>query len=184
MKMLDSIPIKVLLDTSVVQNLLIFGEYIYDNYLPEDLHRKLNALSNELKQDIEALRKIFRPKTRSPIVPVISMLSLHELWETPNEEKRQALLEWGFERLDYSVNVAQYDEKPMSLEQALLSDFLPDKTDRLLLGEYRRAECQAFVTMDHKTIIRYHARLRKEGINVLSPSQWWLILETYWSLWV
>lgn len=181
---LEDVPLKVLLDTSVTQNLLTFGEYIFDNYLSEDLSIKLNKLPNELKRDIGALRNIFGPTTRSPVIPVISTLSLHEFSETPDEEKRRALLNWGFELLEYSVDVAGYDINSLTPQQALLSDFLPDKIDRLLLGECKRAKCQAFVTMDYKTILRFRDRIEKENIKVLSPSEWWSLLEPWWALWV
>lgn len=182
---LKDIPLKVLLDTSVVQNVLTFGEYIFDNYLSEDLRIKLNVLPNQLKQDIDALRNIFGSTTRSPVIPVISTLSLHELSRTPKEKKRRSLLNFGFELLEYSVDVAGYDMNSLTPQQALLSDFLPGKTDQLLLGECKRAKCQAFITMDYKTILRFRARIEEEeNIKALSPSEWWSLLEPWWSLWV
>lgn len=182
---LQDIPLKVLLDTSIVQNLLAFGEYIYDNNLSEELGIKLNKLSNELKNDIEALRNIFGPASRSPVIPVISTLSLHELGQTFNQEKRQSLLRWGFDLLDYSIDIAGHEPDSISPEQTLLSDFLPDKTDRLLLGECKRAKCQAFITMDYKTILRFRDRIRNEAhVTTLSPSEWWSLLRPWWSLWI
>jgi len=182
---LKDVPLKVLLDTSVVQNLLTFGEYIYDNYLSKELSQKLSKLSNDLKGDIEALRTIFGPTLRSPVIPIISTLSLNELGRTFDNQKRQSLLGWGFELLDYSINVAGYEPSSLSPEQTLLSDFLSDKIDRLLLGECRRAGCQAFITMDYKTILRFRDRIRNGAhVNVLSPSKWWSLLRPWWSLWV
>jgi hypothetical protein len=182
---LEEIPLKVLLDTSVVQNLLTFGEYVYDNYLSEKLSIKLNRLSDELKNDIDTLRYIFGPTLRSPVIPIISTLSLCELGMTFDEEKRQSLLRWGFDLLDYSISAAGYDSNPISPEQTIFSDFLPNKIDRLLLGECRRAKCQAFITMDYRTILRFRNRIKNEArVNVYSPSEWWSLLLPWWSLWV
>lgn len=83
-----------MLDTSVVQNLLTFGEYAYENYLSEKLGTKLNALPPALQSDIHALRNILEPATRTPVVPAISVLSLHELSLTGDEKRRKALLDW------------------------------------------------------------------------------------------
>ena len=159
---MEQIPLKVLLDTTVVQNLLIFAEYIYDNYLSDDLVMKLNVLPVQLQNDIHALRNIFGPVTRSPVVPIVSMLSLHELSLTGNQEKRDALLEWGFELLDFSMNAREYEGNSLTSPQASQFDFLPGKIDRLLIGECIRAKCQAFITMDYRTILRFRSRIEKE----------------------
>ena len=180
----ERLPLKVLLDTNTVQCLLTFGEYIFDNYLSTESSYKLRKLPERIQNDIEALRSIFGPVTRSPVVPLISELSLHELSLTSNREKREALLQWGFDLLDYSIDVGESDINSLTPEQTLLSDFLPDKLDRLLIGEYKRTSCQAFITMDYKTILKFALRLRNEHINVLSPSDWWTILEPWWALWV
>ncbi|RLG71839.1 MAG: hypothetical protein DRO11_03575 [Methanobacteriota archaeon] len=181
---LAELPLRVLLDTTVVQNLLVFGEYIFDNYLTEELGRKLNTLPIHLQDDIHALRNIFGPVTRSPVIPLISALSLYELSLTGNSEKRASLLDWGFELLDYSINVGEYDDRSSNTQHASEFDFLPDKNDRHLVRECIRAKCQALITMDYKTILRFRSLIEKEKVTVLSPSEWWAILRPWWSLWV
>ncbi len=182
---LRNLPLKVLLDTSVVQYLERFGEYIYDNYLSDKLSAKLNSFSKNIKSDIEALKNIFGPTTRSPVIALISTLSLNELSRTQNEEKREKLLKWGFELLEFSDRVSENYRSSMNKEQILFTDYLKDKFDRLLLGECRRMECQAFITMDYKTILKFRHRLKTEDrINTLSPSEWWSLLKPWWPLWI
>ena len=181
---LEKIPLRVLLDTTVVQNLLIFGEYVFDNYLSTKLSEKLRRLPVKMQEDIHALRNIFGPATHLPVVPIISTLSLNEPSPTGDKNKRDTLLQWGFDLLEYSIDVGEYDVDSLTSQQTLLSDFLPDRIDRLLIGEYRRIKCQAFITMDYKTILKLRSRLWKEHINVLSPSDWWALLKPWWSLWV
>lgn len=181
---LEKTPLKVLLDTTVIQNLLTFGEYVFDNYLSNKLNKKLGKLPIKMQDDIHALRNIFGPATRSPVVPLISTLSLNELSLTGNKQKRDVLLQWGFDLLEYSIDVRESNVGSLTPQQTLLSDFLPDKIDRLLIGEYKRTKCHAFITMDYKTILKFRSRLKKEHVNVLSPSEWWVLLEPLWSLWV
>jgi len=69
--------------------------------------------------------------------------------------------------LDMKNNFIKY-----SPGQMIFTDFLKDRIDRLLLGEYRKRNFDAFITMDYKTILKYRSELIKEGINVHSPSMW------------
>ena len=167
-------PLYVLLDTSVVQNLYIFSEYIWDNYLSEEMDKKLIKLGNKIRNDIYALGIII--DQYSPVIPVISNLSLYELSNIGNEIKRENLLTWGFELLDYSLDMLKNDFTQFIPEQTIFSDFLKDKIDRLLLGECWKGNFDAFITMDYKTILKYRDRLKKEGINVHSPSMWLKLL--------
>ncbi len=182
---LRNLPLKVLLDTSVVQNMERFGEYIYDNYLSRKLSVKLNGLPKTLQEDIEALKNIFGPIERSPVLALVSTLSLNELSKTRKKEKRERLVRWGLNLLEYSDEITENYRISLSEEQVILSDFIKDKIDRSLLGECRRMNCQAFITMDYKTILRFSRRLKLDDrINALSPSEWWSFLEPWWALWV
>ena len=183
MKIFPNPPIYVLLDTSVVQNLHTFSKYIFHNYLSEEMDKKLIKLGNKIRNDIYALKIIISPD--SPVIPVISNLSLYELSNIGNETKRENLLKWGFGLLETSqaMNLLYCEDVDDSLdmkneyihfssEQTILSDFLKDKIDRLLLGECWKSDFDAFITMDYKTILKYRSELIKEGINVHSPSMW------------
>lgn len=87
--------------------------------------------------------------------------------------------------LDYSISfTGTNDISILPLKQAVLFDFLPDRIDRLLLGECIRAKCQALITMDYKTILKFKYELAKERITVLSPSEYWELLKPWWSLFV
>jgi len=180
----ERVPLRVLLDTSVVQNIVTFGEYIFENFLSEKCIAKLESLSPAMQSDIHALRNILGPVTKTPVVPIISVLSLHEL-SLASELKRKALLDYGFELLDYSVRVGEAEFNMLAQNKTLFADFLPHRIDRLLIGESKRAKCQAFITMDYRSILRFAERINREDhIMVLSPSEWWNILEPWFALWV
>jgi hypothetical protein len=177
---LDALPLRVFLDTNVVQNLLVFGEYIFDNCLSPDTERKLKSLPENLRHDIDALVAFLTPVTRTPVKVVISSLTLEEL----TDSERTDLMRWGFELFEHSLQNAKdlTALREGSFDQAILSDYLPDVNDRLLLGESKRAQCQVFLSMDYRTILRFAVRLRAEGLNVMSPSEYWKLLKPWWGI--
>ena len=182
---ISDLPLRVFLDTTVVQNIMTFGEYIYDNYLSEELEAKLDKLSGKMKKDIEALRMIFGPVARSPLELLVSSLSLYELSKTGEPIKKEQLRVWCFELLEYDMEALGHSLKSLGPDQELLgSDYLPHKIDRLLIGECKRSGCKAFITTDYETILKHKKRLQKEGIDALSPSELWSLLQPWWSLWV
>jgi hypothetical protein len=182
---LVKLPLKVLLDTTVIQNILTFGEYIFENWLSPELEAKLHALPETLQMDIHALRNIIEPRTRTPVIPIISDLSLHELSLTGDPEKCARLLQWGFDLLEYSDRMRESNRSSLTSEQTVLSDFLPGRIDRLLIGECKWIGCQALITMDYRSILKFRRELlQNDRVTVLSPSEWWKLLEPWFPLWV
>jgi len=85
--------------------------------------------------------------------------------------------------LEYSVTVGESGLNALTPGQMLFPDFLLGKIDRLLIGECKRAKCQAFITMDYKTIVKFRSSIvREDHVGVLTPSEWWGILKPWFTL--
>ena len=181
----NSLPIRVMLDTAVIQNILTFGELIYEHALSKALESKFLSLPVYIQNDIHSLSYVLEHIERTPITPIISELSLYELSMTGDKNKCRQLLQWGFDLLQYRETIDGLISPVVSPNQTIIGDFLTGRIDRLLLGESKRVNCQAFITMDYKTILKHKKRLcREEHITVLSPSEWWTILRPWFPLWV
>lgn len=176
---------RVLFDTNVVQLLFSFGEYIYDGYLAPERERRFAALPSSMQGDVRCLRTIlgFAP-LRSPAIPVVSVLSLRELAETPDAEKREKLISWGLELAEYASPIEPDRLDGQSQRRLPMQDNLPGVTDQLLLGECRRLDCEALISSDYRTILNKRVDQRIERILVLSPTEWWARFSPWWALWV
>lgn len=94
-------PKLIFLDTNVVQNLLTFGEYIYDNYLSPANEQKLLRLDKLTVEDVEALAYVMQLGRRHGWPLALSERTLAELSRTVNEEKRAKLTGWGLRIMEY-----------------------------------------------------------------------------------
>ncbi len=181
----EKLPLKVLLDTTVIQNVCTFGDYIFENWLSPELENKLSKLPQKMQDDIHNLRTIIGPTLRTPVVPIISNLSMEELLQTGNAEKCHNLVDWGFRLIDYNNRIGHCNLASISQTQTILYDYLPGRMDRLLIGECKRNKCEAFITMDYRTILKFREQiLHYDRIKVLSPTEWWNILAPWFNIWV
>jgi hypothetical protein len=182
-KVFQELPIRVFLDTNVVQNVLVFGQYIYLNHLSKPRERQLLLKGERFRGDIESLKSVLTPVSRSPVQGIISELTIEELHLTANRRKRKSLEKWGFKLLEYSASIAVDVRRPrLTAVDGWLTDFIPSRNDRRLLYESLVTECQAFITMDYHTILRFRELLRKEGLRVLSPTEYWDALSPWWRI--
>jgi len=62
-------------------------------------------------------------------------------------------------------------------------DFRRDPFDRLLLVQYKMADCDAFMTTDNNTIWRHRRDLTDEGVRILRPSEFWTAVQPFAVLW-
>lgn len=181
----ERLPLRVFLDTNVVQTILTFGEYIFERHLSEKAARAMRVLGPKYTSDVRALANFLYPIERTPVQPIVSEFTIYELSRTTNQLKRSSLLRWGFDVLQYSRDNALPTNRPrVSIKDQPLRDFLPHWQDRILLNECLRTGCEAFITMDYKTILRHKSQLRAEGLTVMSPSDYWKLLRRWWNLWV
>jgi hypothetical protein len=77
-------------------------------------------------------------------------------------------------------------EELQTLEARLMMipDLRRDPFDRLLLLQYKMANCSAFLTTDENTVARHKIALDELGIRVLSPKDYWNLLRPWAGLWI
>jgi len=167
-------------DTNVIQNLNSFGEFIFDNYLSGDeFMMNQQEFGLEMILELDALRQIMFVFQRGSLPVAISAESLKELCKTPNTLKRDKLVSWGLELLNWwrqnrkhvkSLDVYKL-KKARRLAMSKKLSFLKDFGDRLLIAEALILGCDTFLTFDRKTILTHKKELAKIGIDVLSPRE-------------
>jgi len=183
-----NIPGRIFLDTSVVNFILDFGEEIHDGAVPPD------NLNQRQRSDIDALYNMFLTGARAFWQLAISPQTYHEVMGTNNPMRRHWLDNWFFEIWEYWRGlVAQNDDLPTFIEaedlrvKLLASDMLdelPDLADRILIVDAVVYRCDCFCTRDWKSILRHRDNLRGVGIPMLTPTEWWKMVEPYSGLWI
>ncbi len=177
-KGIDNLPWRLFVDSSTLQTLHRYGEFVYDGgdiASDDPIWTIPKAFEN-----VEALRKIMFVGQRAQFEFVLSQGSLNEVSDKGDSE----YLAWAFEVLNYWNGIlsayAENDSDAMKGSGAtdaskLASrsfDYLGDK-DRELLQNALTLECEGFLTMDRK--LRRNARHieSKLPILILEPSEYW-----------
>ena len=186
---LAELPGRLFLDSSTLQALLTYGEYIYDGGVIETADR-LWAIPNGF-ENIEALRKIMFVGRRALFELVISDNSLKEV----SDRGRVDYLMWAYELLDYwQSKLAQYEDSgqaPYTGAGTVLAEKLKgdsfgylSRKDALVIRDSILLECQAFITMDRK-LAKNHDHIERElKLKVLEPVAYWKVLEPYARLFI
>jgi len=167
-------------DTNIIQNLACFGEFIFDNYLSHDIESSIKKkFGSRMILELDALRQITFVLQRGSLPVAISVESLREILKTSNQSKRNELVNWGIELLEWwkinrkymkSLNANQLENSRKLVASGKL-DFLKNYEDRLLIAEALTLGCDTFLTFDRRTILIHKKELAKFGINVLSPRE-------------
>lgn len=179
----EKIPGRVFLDSSTLQTLQDYGEYIYDggNIAPEN---KIWSIPNGFR-NLKALRQIMLIGTKGSLQLAMSRNSLKEVVERGSDK----YLQWALEVIDYWENcIAAYEDigDVFSGKGALLSakfqgnqfGYLGAK-DAILIRDAVLLECDVFLTMERK-LPRNATHLEKElKIKVLQPIGYWDILKPW-----
>jgi hypothetical protein len=183
---LDKLPWRLFLDSSVLQILEDYGEYIYDNiYL--DLNAKILKMPNG-RENLEALVEIMLVGQRANFEFAVSKNSLKEV----NERGNVSYLCWAYEFLYYwhgCISSYKLLGNAISGEgRRILRRFNKKKFDYLSIKHKRlifdavRLECHAFLTID-KRLENNSEHIRKElGLKVLNPIEYWKLLELWAAL--
>jgi len=193
----ESLPGRLLLDTSVLNLLQDEGEYIFEGQLPEHIEE------DDLNPDWGALRHIFKVNERASFQFLVSPLTFAELANQKDMLLSQRRLLWALDVLDvWLIMLEETGDREANggtvrhrfkltpdlqeLESRLMQipDFRRDPFDRLLLVQYRMGNCDAFLTTDERTICRHKDELSALGINVLRPSEFWERLKPWAALWL
>ncbi len=177
----DELPRRIFLDSSTLQTLQDYGEFIYDNCVPPETN-KIYSIPDGFA-NVDALRAIMFVNQRANLEFALSHNSLDEVLARHNLD----YLIWARNVLDYwESRLASYYPSPVSgigheitkkLETSSFG-YLGIK-DRLLLRDAIALECQAFLTMErrlpkNKSHIKEHL-----GILILQPIDYWRLLEPW-----
>ena len=187
----EKIPERVFLDTTVVNDLLDFGEQIFDGMaMPPNLSRRRTI-------DLIALTNIWLTGSRANWQTVISSYTLQEVQRTRDPTKRFRLEQWYCELWGYWTEVWDAVHPEISLpSESDLQDIrrrlvhskflaiLPDESDRILICDALAYQCDTFCTRDWSTILRHRDKLSLLGLRIISPSEWWAIIRPYAPIWV
>lgn len=174
------IPSRVFLDTCVVNMMLNYWGQLHNG---EDIPSELPA---DQARELEALCGICDTGSRAFWRFTISERTFHELNATKHESRRRELLQWFAELWHYQSEFS----RPGPLARARLSELrrqlrvLPDVADRDLILDAVRDNCQAFCTVDRRTIIKHQACLTALPLRVLTPSQWWADIKPWAAVWL
>ena len=184
---IPEIPGRAFLDTSTVNFLLTYGEQIHDG-APNPKN-----LSKRAIDDIEAFRCIFLTGQRASWQLAISPYTYKEVICTNDPSRRYYLQGWFFEIWHYWREIIeQNNDLPTFLEaerirvELLASgvlDNLTDIEDRILICDAIVYRCDCFCTRDWKTILKYRDALIGLPIKIITPTEWWALIEPYASIW-
>lgn len=180
------VPMRVFLDTSVLNFILDHGECIFDGINPPD------DLPSRAARDIEALRRIFATGGRAFWQLAVSPWTYVEIAGTQDIARRAYVENWFFEVWNEWQFTLANDQTLPALYEAeseriqWLSygglDALPDLEDRVLLCDALTYRCDCFCTRDWKTILKHRDSV-VATVEIVTPHEWWMKIRPYASLW-
>jgi len=174
------IPARVFLDTSVLQALHTYGEFIYDG---DELDGRARILTvPDGVANLNALREAIRVWGRGQFQLALSRASMNEVLDRGHSD----FLRWAGEMMaykdDWLLTFAPAERLPTAKTTRLAAKldgasfgYLASK-DRLLLKDAVLLGCDVFLTMERKLPknaehIRHHF-----GIAVVQPVSYWQLL--------
>jgi len=183
---LSEIPGRIFLDSSTLQTLQDFGEYIYDG---EEIspNNKIWMIPDGIN-NVEALRNIMLVGSRGSLQLAISHNSIQEVLDRGKFD----YLTWALEVVDYwesCIYSYEGNSNAFSRQGLLLSAKLQENQfgylsikDAKLISDAIILECEVFLTMERK-LPRNYAHIERElGIKVLQPIGYWNLLEPWAAL--
>lgn len=183
-KSFHELPKRIFLDSSTLQTLQDYGEFIWENVEPSPSDRLFDIPDGY--EQIDALRAIFFVNQRAMFEFALSKNSFEEVAARGD----QPYLRWADDVLEHwESSLAVYRGSAFSgagQERALrLNDscfgYLSAK-DRSLLQDTLALDCDAFLTMDHR-LARNAEHLRLNvGLRILMPVQYWYLLRPWAAL--
>lgn len=176
----DGIPRHVFLDTNVVNIIVKHSEEIFDQV---DVFDSINATRAD---DIEALRKIFFVGMRANWSIVASEKTVDEIERTRDPELRQRLLDYALQIVNRDIDDDDRRFANDFARRIVDSHFvapLPDRNDRLLVGNAIGFGCDAFCTCDRTTIVNVRDKLKHLRLRIITPAEWWASIRPWAALW-
>jgi hypothetical protein len=180
----ESLPQRVFLDSSTLQMLQDYGAQVWENEsFPND--DRIHGVTDG-PATIDALRRIFFVNQRALWQFALSDNSLREVGAKGDER----YLQWAYDVLDHWRICLEESGPPSSTGQSIGAklkttyfDYL-GQGDRRLLLDAVTLECDAFLTCDRKLAKNSRHILAELGIMVVTPIQYWQILEPWANLYV
>ncbi len=183
----EELPRRLFLDSSTLQRLESYGEFIYDGGSIDENDRIWTIPGGVV--EIEALRAIMFVGQRACFELVLSDNSFAEV----GESGRVSYLMWAHEVLTYWQqilrNYADHGVAPLTGRGAQLALKLQSpkfgymsRKDALLIRDAVLLECDAFLTMDNKLAKNAGHIERELGLRVLSPTAYWKLLQPWAAL--
>lgn len=184
---LSDIPGRTFLDTSAVNFMLDYGEQIHDGVaIPANV-------TDRVAGDIESFRNIFFTGQRASWQFAISPFTYQEVVSTNDPSRRHYLENWFFENwhdwrgiLNRIIDLPDFIEAEATRVELLacgVLERLPDIEDRILICDAIVYRCDCFCTRDWNTILKYRDILKALPIKIVTPTEWWKLIEPYASLW-
>jgi hypothetical protein len=179
-----ALPRRLFLDSSTLQNLLNYGEFIWENVEPplNDRAHRAPGLLDELK----ALRAIFQVNERASFDMVLSDNSLQEVLDKGDS----SYMRWALDVLSFwHDRIEEYRGQAFAGHGGELASRLDSPRfgylsgkDRILLRDALLLECDAFLTMDNKLAKNAEHVRRIVGLQLLRPSAFWALLQPWAAL--
>lgn len=172
---MKNLPKRIFLDTCAVNFILDYGNQIHENCeIPGDL-------SFRITRDVNAFQEIWRTGQRAFWKIIISEYTVTELSKTQDSNRKKRLLDLANEIIAYQESESGFTASPVTTKKLLL--ILPDFSDRILIHEAIKSNCDVFCTRDWKTILRFRNEIGLLPIKIMAPHEWWEIIKPFSSLW-
>lgn len=181
----EALPIRIFLDSSVIQTLRNYGSFIWENEeLPvtDKLFRIPEGMEN-----LEALRNIFIVVERASFEFAVSENSLIE---AAAHTRDSGLLQWAYDVLDHWL-VCQEESGGATEVSVRQSKRLYEQKfgylgegDRSLIRDAIQLRCDSFLTMERRLPKNSSHIERELGLKIITPKQYWELLRPWSRLWV
>lgn len=180
-----SLPRRVFIDSSVLQNIHRYGEVLFeDQALGAEAHvRKME----QGPEEIVALRKVLLVANRGDFQFVVSRNSLKEVARKADSSFLDWAREmfWHWEESLAWTGIKHVEEAGKTATKLDSNKFAYlSAGDRALLRDAILVSCDAFLTMDFR-LRKNSFHLQQElKIRVLSPTDYWTLLQPWAALYV
>ena len=177
----EDIPRRIFLDSSALQTLQDYGEFLYEKEplaATDRIHRDPKGIAK-----LEALRLIMQVAERAPFEFALSRTSFIEV----HGKGDFRYIQWAYDVLDHWLACLEESGEPSGNSAALAAinsnsyGYLGEG-DRALLRDAIGLDCDAFLTMENKLPKNASHIERTLGVRVLSPIEFWEYLQPWAAL--
>ncbi len=182
------LPRRLFLDSSTLQTMMRYGEFIWENVEPTVDDRAYTMPG--FMDDLDALRMMFQVNQRAAFDIVVSENSVSEV----SAKGEGAYIAWALDVLDHwrgrvddysgsGVAVSGTGRQLAARLDGAEVGYLSIK-DKLLLRDAVLLECDAFITMEKKLARNATHIQALVGLEVLRPPTYWKVLRPWAGLYL